>query len=998
MDKSSAHTPFLRLVARTFVKHYAGQLHDFCFIFPNRRSSMFFIEELSALAASPMLSPCVTNITDFLTELTGSVEPSKIEQLFILYREYKQLMGDNAQGFDRFAYWGDIILNDFNDVDKYLADPRQIFTNIRDYKSIHANFLTDEQKNVIREYFGDIDSLNTDDNSFWRDPDVYGKKSGSHFVMIWDILRDLYERFNRRLEEQNLSYSGKIYRKAVTRVTEMGIDDFRYRKYIFVGFNVLSLSEIKIFKALGNKHIADYYWDCNSPALRDENNKASWFISKNISMFPSQLDIEEPEIEDFCPVNVIGIPSNIGQAKHTSKILDHLIDSGAITDTQNAINTAIVLPDEGLFIPLLDSLNERITGVNITMGFPLRMSDIAVLVNRIARLHKQSRKSGNDYIFFHEDVKDLLTHPFVRMINAEQCTRLNHYMAVSGLFYVPFTKIRKIFNQTASESTNSANQAAEQFKTPVIGDIYACDDASKPSLELIFEPIPSGYNTEMLIGFLNRIVRFVEAGLIANNVVEAESVSMGMISKFMDRLNQLSGAITKYDIGMNEDTFFYLVGRMISSVSVAFEGEPLHGLQIMGVLETRCLDFENVIVLSMNERVFPRKHYSRSFIPGNLRRGFGMATVDFQDCMYAYYFYRLISRAKNVYLLYDARRQSIGSGEYSRYIEQLDTLYASAKVNKQVLDFSINAPGDLVIEVTKNKRIMDRILRYTIPDSGYCLSASSINKYLNCPLLFYFEKVEDLEIADEVKEFMDASTLGTIVHDAMHTLYDGRGDITPEVIDRQLKKLVKHTVDDLIKKHYAHDNEGLTGETQILSDAISFFVNSILNYDKKLGLFRFIQGEEKQTVHWHRVNIRQFIDRVDKVIKEDGTKLLRIVDYKTGRDDTKAATVENMFEEHGGNRCKAMLQLMLYCNVYAFDKCLPYGTPIQPIIYKVQRMNESGFTVNKSSVDDYNTINDEFIRLFDGVIDDLLNEAVPFTQTNNTKHCEYCKFATFCHR
>ena len=216
----------------------------------------------------------------------------------------------------------------------------------------------------------------------------------------------------------------------------------------------------------------------------------------------------------------------------------------------------------------------------------------------------------------------------------------------------------------------------------------------------------------MLLAFINRILKFVEAGLLANGRIPAESVTMGMISKFMDSLTILSGTIAKYDIAMNENTFFYLVGRTVSSVAIAFEGEPLHGLQIMGVLETRCLDFDNVIILSMNERVFPRKHYSRSFIPANLRRGFGMATVEFQDCMYAYYFYRLISRAKRVTLLYDARRQSIGSGEYSRYIEQLRILYPKAPVSHKVLDFSINAPGDLKIEVEKNDRIMERITRY----------------------------------------------------------------------------------------------------------------------------------------------------------------------------------------------------------------------------------------------------------------------------------------------
>ena len=964
---------FLSLVARAFIEHHAAELHNFCFVFPNRRSSVFFIEQLSQLADRPMLSPCVTNITDFLSELTDSVEPSKIEQLFILYREYCRIMGDRAEPFDRFSYWGDIILNDFNDVDKYLADPQRIFQNISDLKDIRSNFLTEEQVKVIREYFGVDYNIDLTDDKFWSDPKVYNDSSSSrHFIDIWKALHPLYQAFNARLSEQHFSYSGRIYREAVARINDMHASDFRYRRYVFVGFNVLSLSEIKIFKALGNKGIADYYWDCNSPALRDTDNKASWFISKNIAMFPSKLDINEPPVTSFPPVTVLGIPSGVGQAKHTHKILDDLIDSGAIPSPGNAINTAIVLPDEGLFMPLLDSLNERITGVNITMGYPLRFSEIAVFVNRIARLHKQSRKSGSDFIFFHEDVKDLLSHPYMRLINEAQCTALSSYMTSSGSFYIAFAKICEICSGCTA-------------------------DTDHMSLTEVFRPVPAAYSSAMLVEFLNRIVRIVEMGLIAGNAVAAESVAMGMISQFMDRLSQLSGTILKYDIEMNENTFFYLVGRMVASISVAFEGEPLLGLQIMGVLETRCLDFDNVIILSMNERVFPRKHYSRSFIPANLRRGFGMATVEFQDCMYAYYFYRLIARAKTVHLLYDARRQAIGSGEYSRYIGQLLTIYRDAPVVHRVLDFSISAPGEMIVEVMKNERIMQRILRYTTPDSGFYLSASHINHYINCPLQFYFEKVEDLKVADDVTEFMDSSTVGTIVHDVLNELYATHGPvITPATIS-SLAPLVNGEVLRVMRKKYIHAGDELNGETQILASALNYLVSSVLAYDKAHGEFRFVMGEQEQITHWNGVNIRQYIDRVDMVTTPGGSERLRIIDYKTGSDRVDASSVSDMFVERSGHRFKAMLQVMLYCNVYAHDKRLG-NTPIQPIIYKILKMNDSGFTVNKQVIENYLSINDEFLSMFNDVIAELLNPDIPFRQTANTRHCAYCKFTAFCHR
>lgn len=974
-----APTPFLRLVAQAFVNNYADSLHDICFIFPNRRSGVFFLKELASIVQKPTLSPEVITISDFLCDVTGSVEATKIELLLILYENYRKIAGDGADDFDRFSFWGDIILNDFNDVDKYLAMPDEIFKNVRDFKSIRSNYLTEEQKEVISRYFGENAVQQSDVERFWQDSTVYDGKSTKRFFNIWEILLPLYRSFNDDLAGRGLSYSGKIYRDAVERIKNMGAEEFPHRKYVFVGFNVLSLSEIKIFEYLKLKGIADYYWDCNSPALLDENNKASWFISKNVRMFPPELDLHEPEIKSFSPINVVGIPSNVGQTKYASTIIERLIAEKAIADPSDAINTAIVLPDEGLFLPLLDSVSEKITGVNITMGYPLRMSGIAVFLNLIAKMHKQARKSGDDYAYFHDDLKDLMAHPFAKSIASEEVECVSAYLMQSRAFYVASATLARL----------------------------------APRLSVIFEPVRDTTSTSEFIDYVARIVGFVEKMLMQGDTISSESVEMGFIAQYMDLFLQLAGTIGKYDIKMNENTFFFLVGRMISSAKIAFEGEPLKGLQIMGVLETRCMDFENLIVLSMNERVFPRKHYSRSFIPNNLRRGFGMATVEFQDCMYAYYFYRMISRAKNIYMLYDARTQSLGSGEHSRYIEQLKTLYPDAEIRHSVASFKITVPKEIEINMPKDKRIMERLDRYRTPGSGAFLSASAINMYINCPLMFYFEKVEDFKIADDVTEFMDASTLGTIVHSVMEQIYSKMSDgcrqkITEARIHRLLAQDDKTIYDTVMRTinsvYFNKENctDITTGETMLVSDAIIYYVRNILAYDARMGGFTFVQAEKREEIVWTleeglSINMRQYIDRVDIAgTGVDGEPSLRIVDYKTGKDKTSAASMEMLFKAESADRRKAMFQLMLYCNIYAQSH--KTDEPIRPIIYTVRSIDDSGFTIGRNSVTDYHDVNQDFLNAFVPVIKEMFNNDVPFYQAKNAKHCEYCKFASFCHR
>ena len=969
-----APTPFLRLVAKAFIENCASQLHDYCFIFPNRRSGTFFTNELAnAAGRTPVIFPEITSISQFVADLSSGVEVSRIEALLLLYQEYRTINGNPDESFDKFSCWGDTILNDFNDADKYLVDPRNLFQNIKDLKEIQSNYLNEEQLEAIKEYFGETPAHRyANSDTLWKNSNGTQK-----FSSLWDILYDLYTHFNASLEKLGLTYSGKMYKDAVAAIRNMAVEDFKYRKYIFVGFNVLSTSEYYIFKLLGQKGIADYYWDYNSPTFDNPQNKATKFVGRNIKLFKSKLDLNEKKITTYPHIRAIGIPSNIGQAKYTNTIISQL-EKDNLLNPNNAVNTAIVLPEEFLLIPLLDSLDIKYSNVNITMGYPLRYTGIASLVSNIAKMHKNARKENDEFCYFHENIREVLAHPLLKLIAADDTATLISHITQYNLFYVEAS----IINNLA------------------------------PSLNYIFDPVVRTNDTAALFKYLKRIISFVENSIIGNKLVPDDSVEMGFISAYLDQLNILASVILKYEIPMNDDTFFYLVNRVISAASIAFEGEPLNGLQIMGILETRCLDFENIIVLSMNERIFPRKHFSRSFIPHILRKANGMATVEFQECMYAYYFYRLISRAKNVTLLFDSRTQSISSGEPSRFVYQLQKLFPQSHTSIKHISFNIYAPKATKIEIHKNDRIMQVLNSYRTDGSGKYLSASAINHFINCPLAFYFEKIEKLNAPDEMMEFMDYSTLGTIVHSVMQNIYRLYGTNTRDgiyvdtnIINKTIadKKAIHSLIHSTINKIYLHQENcdmPLTGETSIIGTGIYLLVNKLLDHEKAIPNFTILQTEKEELLHWHLtedlyVNIKQYIDRVDRV-ECNGEQYIRIIDYKTGSDKTSTSSVANMFNAKSQTRAKAMLQLMLYCNVYS--QLHNPTIPIRPIIYTIRNINESGFKISKTDVKDYTCVNNEYMQSLTSVISDIFNPDIPFTQTKNENNCQYCKFVDFCRK
>ncbi len=977
-------TPFLRSIAKAFASQKKCDMKDYCFVFPNRRSGTYFAKEIVDLNEGAFIMPQITTISDLLSDFTHLVEAGRIELLLDLYSEYRNILAGNADSFDKFVFWGDIVLSDFNDVDRYLVDAQSLFRNIKELKEIGTDYLTDEQREVLSQYFGEsVFSSDKYINEFWKHvKHESGETKGEtvdSYLKLWEVLWLLYEAFNNRLESKGLSYSGAIYRRAVKAIKDLDVEKCDYKKYIFIGFNVLSTSEYEIFNALKNKGIADFYWDCNSPALNDDNNKASLFVKRNIRNFPSELVIDEDPITTFPDITVAAIPANLGQIKYTTSIISTLIKNGDINDLDSPTDTAIVLPDESLFLPLISSIPQQIKEVNITMGYPMNNSSISALISSIAKLHKQARIIQGEYCFYHEDIKMLFSHPYLRRIPNQEIDSLLQYILKNNLFFVTCSKINEI-----------------------------C-----PSLSLLFMQVGTKSKTD-LIAYVNNILTFIERSLMDTFGEDGNPVERSFVEKYIESFNELVAVINDYDIEMNDDTFFFLVDRFVSISAIAFEGEPLKGLQIMGILETRSLDFDNLIILSMNEHIFPSKHFTRSFIPNNLRRGFSMATMEYQECIYAYYFYRMISRAKNVFLLYDARSQGIGYGEPSRYIHQLEKLHPECDIRYKYPNFNVKAPKEITISVRKTDRIM-RLLnafRDPVQKEKKRLSPSSINMYINCPLQFYLANVEGLKIDDDITEFMSSGIFGQIIHSIMENLYlsvpansNGERLVTNNNIDKLLKenasidRNIKRAVNEFFYKKGKECFDDLHGEGFLLEGVIAKYVRDILQFDKNQD-FVFLNAELKDADQWKiapglTINYTQIIDRVDRISSPNGD-VIRLIDYKTGSDHASFRSIDEIFDSSRPDRQKAIVQVFLYCNYYS--KKYKITGSIKPMIYKVSSLRDADIKCGKEIVDDYRSYNQEFMKNFEGIITDLFDKNVRFTQAKSEKTCDYCKYKDFCRK
>ncbi|EOS18732.1 MULTISPECIES: PD-(D/E)XK nuclease family protein [Parabacteroides] len=956
-------TPFLQQIASLFYQQYGAEVSRLAFVFPNRRTGLFFQKYLSEVADKPLFSPTILTINDLFVQLSGKQTADRINMLFMLYDIYVRHSG-STETFDEFLYWGEMLLNDFDDVDKYMADARMLFTNVTDLREIENDFsfLDAEQIAAIRTFW----------SSFYPKGDSPNQEE---FLAVWKILYTLYNDLRDALAAEGRGYEGMIFREVVEQMEQNNCCDLPYTKVVFVGLNALSVAEERFLIQLQKRGIADFYWDYASDKVTDPNNKASYFVERNLKNFPSQYPLPAEEKVDT-EIEVIGIPSGIGQAKQVYTLLNELCKEDEMSP-EEALRTAIILPDEHLLIPVLNAIPEQIRRINVTMGYPLAGTPVASLMEYILALQKNVRYVDRQPVFYFRDVLPILNHRYISSTCPEIVNALVKDIAENNRIYI---------------------SAADLGKTDL--------------LSVLFLPV-TDVNTfsDYLINVLqelNKVMHALSSGEEEEDATQrTNDLEQEFIFHYFTTVNRMKEIMQDAGIEMKIDTYFRLLKRVTDTITIPFRGEPLSGLQIMGVLETRALDFDRLIILSMNEGIFPLRKAANSFIPYNLRRGFGLPTYEHQDSVWAYHFYRLIYRANHVSLLYDTRSNGLQTGEVSRFVHQLHYHYEVPLQNKLVV-YNVSSAKTPALQVKKTDEVMQRLNAFH-KGGNRAISASAVNTYLDCPLKFYFSVVEGIQEEEEVSETIESNVFGSILHKVMEELYM---PLCGKIVTADLLKAIKKDTPVLtgaIARAFAEIFfmsdvvRPLTGQNFLIGEMIRKYVEKILERDSKLTPFRYIESERKInrlfTLGDNRteIQLKGFIDRIDEV-----RDAVRIIDYKSGSGTSVFTSVESLFDKEDKDRAKAVMQVFMYSWMLG---AAPAGKTIQPGIYYMRTLFSDSFDASVSRriertktepVTDFSAYSEAFEGELRRCLDEIFGRETPFTQTTTEKACAWCPFKDIC--
>ncbi|MGM9784706.1 MAG: PD-(D/E)XK nuclease family protein [Candidatus Cryptobacteroides sp.] len=942
-------TPYLKQVA----SHWAAaqDLGSTMFIFPNRRSLVFFkhyLKEEAVLSDSPFLAPPMLTINDFFCRATGRSASDRISLLVRLYDCYRQI-NPKAESLDEFICWGDVLLADFDDVDKYLVDARGLFANIGDLKSIEDDYswLDERQKEAIKRLAGyALDH---------KAPQGGGRDVKGEFVTMWSMLHRLYTGFRAALDANGEAYEGQIYRALADRLESESIVDIlgkalpQVSRYVFVGLNALNECERKVLRKMHTAGIAQFSWDYAGPMITAKGNGSTHFMERNLADFPGSF-VPSLERSGKPEVMVCGIPSATGQAKMLPELL------AQVPQEQRGLDFAVVLGDETMLMSVLNSLPQCPDGVNVTMGYPLSSSELAALMTDVMELQLHLRNKDGQCYFYHKQVHDIFS---------------------SGL-------LKNALGEADRQKIIAVVAAAKYF-------VPQSDFDGAPLLGIIFRPC-----ADTLLEYLLDVI-----AALAPHLDDLQR-------EFAQRWFQLAQRLKDMHLDVLPRTMVRLMQQLVAGVSVPFEGEPLGGLQIMGPLETRALDFRNLVIMGANESVFPRSAIAPSFVPPEIRKAFGLPTYEYQEDVWAYYFYRMISRAERVWMLYDSRSEGLNTGEESRYVKQLQYLYGEhctlrriscqAEVRKNGEQEAIPKTGDDVDKI-KNSR----------------MSASALQKYISCKALFYYTFIEGLSPVDEVSESLDPGMLGDVLHGTMQALYCGeeamKGDFPGDkrVSEREFGPLpvissayikswlgredeIRAKVHRLIARQMR--SVEVRGRDLVTADIIVRMVRKILEEDlaliRRRGEMRILGLELRREVTIAGHKFTGIIDRLDSF--PDGT--VRVVDYKSGGDSPDVLgpklEVDKVFSEKDGHRHKAALQFFIYDKMVEKE----LGDEVLNAMYAMS-------DIFKNPVPEYGQIperNAAFEEKIEAVFEEMEDPAVDFTLTSEKGNCKYCDFKILCGR
>lgn len=956
---------FLKLVAADLYKHTEGNLAHTAVVFPNKRAGLFFNEYLAQESESPIWSPAYVSISELFRSLSPWEVGDPVKLVCELYKIFRRET-QSTETLDDFYFWGEMLISDFDDADKNKVDTDELFSNLQDLRNIMDDytFIDDEQEEAIRQFFQNF--------SIERRTALKER-----FISLWDVLGNIYKGFRESLASQNIAYEGMMYRHVIEH---LDVDKLPYEKYVFVGFNVLNKVEHTLFTQLKDAGKAVFYWDYDEFYMKENRqavtHEAGEFIRRNLRDFPSPLSGELfKNLSKPKEVHYIASSTENAQARY----LPQWIRNNLTTPEKE---TAVVLCNEALLQPVLHSLPAEVKHVNITMGFPLSQTPVYSFLIALLELHTHgfNFKSGR-YTF--QSVVTLLKHPYTRQLTG-QAELLEKELTRNNRFYPLPGELGK-------------DEFLTRLFTPLSGNLNLCIRLSETLQQVagIYQANTSG--TEDTDAF-NQLYR--------------ES-----LFKAYTTINRFRTLIEEDELTVQSETFRRLLVKVLSATNIPFHGEPAIGMQVMGVLETRNLDFRHLVLLSVNEGQLPKSGGDSSFIPYNLRKAFGMTTIEHKIAVYAYYFYRLLQRAERITLMYNTSSDGLNRGEWSRFMLQF-LIEWPHPITRQFLEAGQSPQGTSPITVEKTPDVMRRMqsLFDVRANPKAKFSPSALNYYLDCPLKFYYRYVAGLSAPDEVSAEIDSATFGSIFHYAAEHVYKDLTThgkvINKEALETLLRNEVKlqDYVDTAFKKLFfnvpQNEKPEYNGVQLINSAVIARYLKQLLQNDLRYAPFTFIASEmevdEPIDIQTPKGVIKSRIGGIiDRMDSKDGT--LRIVDYKTGGDADTPPHVESLFIPDK-KRSNYVFQTFLYAAIM----CRKQPTmKIAPALLYIHRAATETYSPviqmgeprkPKEAVEDFSKYEKEYRERLQGLLEEIFNPEKSFTQTEIIEKCTYCDFKALCKR
>ena len=900
---------FLEYIAKDILLKYGSDLSRIAVVFPNKRASLFLNSHLASLSEKPIWSPAYITISELIRQNSQKTVADPIKLVCDLYKSYVAITGSN-ETLDHFYSWGQLLIADFDDLDKNMANADKVFANLRDiHEYDDVSHLTDEQRKALQRFF----------KNFTENQDTLLKE---RFLNLWSKIGAIYHDFNNRLAQQGLAYEGALYREvAESDLENLPLD---YDVYLFVGFNLVHPVEQRLFKSLHQQGKARFYWDFDKSYM--DNNEAGFYIKKLIADFPNEFDIENDDIyNQYALAKDIHFVSSTTENAQARFVSQWLREKGRIDGGRK---TAVVLCNEALLPAVVHCIPDEVEKVNITTGYPLAQSPVASLITLLCELRILGYDTKRKH--FRRRYQEAVTrHPYMAQLPEEDV------------------------HQLLEEETD-------------------------------------------LLSWMRNIIQH-----IARTIHDDDPLFQECLFRCYTLLNRLQGLVESGDLIVDDTTLQRLLNQLIQATSVPFHGEPIEGIQIMGVLETRNLDFEHVLLLSCNEGNMPRGVNDTSFIPYTIRDANHMTTIDHKVAIYSYYFHRLLQRASDITILYNNSTTDGKAGEMSRFMLQMMVEDTKHKIHFNAIQTpaAIYRSNPPTMKVEKKKQLP-------------FLTPTAINTYMRCPLRYYYRYECGLqEPMEDMEETIDNRLFGNIFHEASQRIYEKLMAKSHQILKSDIEAVLKNqseierAIDEAIQKEMkvtSLNPEMLNGLQIINRQVLIHYLRQLLQIDRELAPFHIIGletnvSDKLQTPHIN-TTIGGRIDRLDRIVK-DNVERIRVIDYKTGSKQLKPlADVDAIFKQESlANHSDYYLQTFLYA---ALVKKKYPAIPVSPALLFIQHAAGKDYDptlcFGREPITDVGPNLQRFMELLQSIVDDMFNSDIPYQPTENRDRCTFCPYHLLC--